>query len=272
MTTTKAELRLDRNARLLVGMVHVGALPGTPQAQRSVAALATQAAHEAQLLQEAGFDAVIVENMHDLPYLKRQVGPEIVAAMTRVVQQVRAVIDLPLGVQILAGANREALAVALSCDAQFIRAEGFVFSHVADEGLMETADAAPLLRERRRLGAGHVAVWADIKKKHSSHAITGDVNLADTAHAAEFSGADALIVTGTATGVATEADDLVQAGQGSALPVVVGSGLSPDNLALLWPHAQAFIVGSWIKKDGDWRQAVDAKRAADFVARARQLG
>lgn len=269
MTTTKA-LKLDKNDHLLVGMVHVGALPGTPQAAQPVPALAKQAALEARQLETAGFDVIIVENMHDLPYLKREVGAEIVAGMTRVCQAVREAVDLPLGVQILAGANRAALAVALACEAQFIRAEGFVFSHVADEGLMETADAAPLLRERRRIGADQIAVWADIKKKHSSHAITADVNLADTAHAAEFSGADALIVTGTATGVATEADDLIQAGQGTSLPVVVGSGLTPQNLPGLWSHAQAFIVGSWIKRDGDWRQAVDAKRAAEFVAAARQ--
>jgi hypothetical protein len=34
----------------------------------------------------------------------------------------------------LAAANKAALAVAVAADLQFIRAEGFVFSHVADEG------------------------------------------------------------------------------------------------------------------------------------------
>ena len=269
MTTTEKIFRLHKDDHLLVGMIHVGALPGTPAARSPLRELAQQAAAEARMLEQAGFDAIIVENMHDLPYLKREVGPEIVAAMTRVSQAVREAVTLPLGVQILAGANRAALAVALACEAQFIRAEGFVFSHVADEGLMETADAAELLRERRRIDAQQISVWADIKKKHSSHAITADVNLADTAHAAEFFAADALIVTGTATGVATETKDLDATASGTSLPLVVGSGCTPDNLANLWDHAQAFIVGSWIKKEGDWRQAVDLDRAKKFVEAAR---
>ena len=115
------------------------------------------------------------KNMHDRPYLLRHVGSEIVAAMTVVVQAVRQAVDVPLGVQILAGANTHALAVAHASDASFIRAEGFVFAQVSDEGLMDTADAAKLLRYRRLIGADEIAVIADIKKKHSSHAITADV-------------------------------------------------------------------------------------------------
>src|SRR6185295_17642379 len=111
--------------------------------------------------------------------------------------------SLPLGVQVLAGANKEALAVAHAAGCQFIRAEGFVFAHVADEGLMPEADAGSLLRYRRAIGAEHIAVLADIKKKHSSHAITADVDLAETAKAAEFFGAEGVVVTGTATGEPT---------------------------------------------------------------------
>jgi predicted TIM-barrel enzyme len=66
--------------------------------------------------------------------LRQRVGPEIVSGMAAVVNAVRAAVDVPLGVQILAGANREALAVALAAGAAFIRAENFVFAHVADEG------------------------------------------------------------------------------------------------------------------------------------------
>lgn len=47
----------------------------------------------------------------------------------------------------------------------FIRAEGFVFSHVADEGLLN-ACAGELLRYRRRIGAEHIQIFTDIKKKH----------------------------------------------------------------------------------------------------------
>ena len=104
--------------------------------------------------------------MHDLPYLNRKVGPEITAAMSVVANEVkREVKNLPCGIQILAGANKDALAVAKAAGLEFIRAEGFVFSHVADEGIMNS-DAGELLRYRKEIGADDVLVFCDIKKKH----------------------------------------------------------------------------------------------------------
>ena len=63
------------------------------------------------------------------------------------------------------GANKEALAVAHVSGANFIRAEGYVFSHVADEGWMD-ACAGELLRYRKSIGAENVLVFTDVKKKH----------------------------------------------------------------------------------------------------------
>ncbi len=252
-------------------MVHVQALPGTPYNRFSLSATIDRAVAEAAALVGAGFDAVILENMHDRPYLRREVGPEIVAGMTAAVRAVRAAVDVPLGVQVLAGANRAALAVAQAGQATFIRAEGFVFAHVADEGVMEEADAAALLRYRRQIGAEHIAVFADIKKKHSSHAITADVSLAETAEAAAFFGADGVIVTGTATGSPASAKDVERAAGAVEIPVAVGSGVTPENLAALWPHADAFIVGSYIKKDGRWWEELDGERVERLVEAARRL-
>src|SRR5207249_5013021 len=137
--------------RALIGMVHVGALPGTPAHDHGFAALVETAVAEARMLNDAGFQGVMIENMHDRPYLRRAVGPEIVAAMTAIGREIRHAVPIPLGVQVLAGANREALAVAQACGAAFVRVEGFVFAHVADEGLIES-DAAELLRYRRAIG------------------------------------------------------------------------------------------------------------------------
>ncbi len=253
-----------------IGMVHVQALPGTPCSQISIDEIAVRAVAEAQTLVHAGFDAIIIENMHDRPYLLRDVGPEITASMTRVAVEVRRAIDVPLGIQVLAGANTAALAVAAAAGAQFIRAEGFVFAHVADEGIMNEAAAATLLRYRKQIGAESVAVIADIKKKHSSHAITADVDLRETAKAAAFFGADGVVVTGGATAQAATVQDVSDAAM-SALPVMVGSGLSPANLADFWPHADGFIVGSSLKVDGVWSNPLDAARISAFLGRVNEL-
>ncbi len=249
----------------LIAMIHVAALPGTPRSCEPVEKIARAAADEARLLHDAGADALMIENMHDLPYLRRRVGPEIVAGMTAVAAAVRAVTDRPLGVQILAGANRAALAVAHATGCQFIRAENFVFAHVADEGLMAEADAGPLLRFRRHIGAEHIAVFADVKKKHAAHAITGDVDLAETAAAAELAGADGVIVTGSATGQPTRPEDVRSVRQRVATLVLVGSGTTPENVAELAPHADAFIVGSYLKRDGRWSHPPDKGRVAEMV-------
>ncbi len=245
-------------SRALIGMLHLGALPGSPAHNLDLDAIISRAVEEARIYRDAGFHALAIENMHDRPYLNRVAGPETVAAMAVVGYEVRRAVSLPLGVQVLAGANEAAIAVALACGACFVRAEGFVFAHVADEGTMDS-DAGTLLRYRDRIDAEHVRVFADIKKKHSSHAITADVSLADTARAAEFFLADGVIVTGTATGRETDSADVRSVAAAVNVPVFVGSGVTPENLAK-FPHADGFIVGSSVKRDGVWSNGLDPDR------------
>lgn len=256
-------------SQALVGMVHVQALPGTPGNTLSVQEIVEQAVEEALRLEEAGFHGVILENMHDLPYMNRLVGPEIVASMACVCREVRRVISGVLGIQILAGANQAALAVAQAGGADFIRAEGFVFAHVADEGLME-ACAGPLLRYRKQIGADRIKILCDIKKKHSSHALTQDVSLAETARAAEFFLADGVIVTGTSTGAEAAPAELEEVVGSTRLPVWIGSGLTPTNLHH-YKQAHGLIVGSWLKQEGDWRWPVDLVRAKALVSNWQSL-
>lgn len=257
--------------RALVAMVHLSALPGSPRASLSPREIARHAVEEARVLAAAGFDAILLENMHDAPYLMREVGPEVVAAFTRAACEVRAAIDVPLGVQVLAGANKAALSVAVTAECSFIRAEGFVFSAVADEGLLAEADAGPLLRFRRMLGpvAERIAVFCDIKKKHSSNSITADTSLGEHAHAAEFFGADGVIVTGTATGVATPVSDLAAARSACRLPVIAGSGATASNIREMRAACDAVIVGSTLKADGAWWNPLDSARIDAFVRAAR---
>jgi len=274
-------------SRALIGMVHVQALPGSPRGGMAVSAIARRAAEEARVLVAAGFDAVIVENMHDAPYVHANAGggaggghpPETVAAMTRCVLAVceeleRLKSKAAVGVQVLSGGSREALAIGHACGlgsgkglrSGFIRCENFVFAHVADEGLLERAEAGPLLRYRRSIGAEGIAVLCDIKKKHASHAITADVSLGDVAHGAEFFGADGLIVTGVATGRATSAGDVKAVRAATGLPVLVGSGVEPGTVAEHYAAgADALIVGSYIKRGGSWRNPLDARRCEALV-------
>jgi len=244
--------------RALLGVIHVAALPGTPESRQGVAGIAEAAAAEARMYAAAGFHGLLIENTHDRPYLKGSAGPEIVAAMAVIGNEVQRAGGLPLGVQILAGANVAAMAVAHACGASFVRVEGFVFAHVADEGIIE-ACAGELLRYRRAIGAGNVRVFADIKKKHSAHAITADVDLAETARAAEFFQADGVIVSGVATGRATDPVEVRTVSEAVGIPTLVGSGVTPENMEGL-AAADGIIVGSSVKEGGLWSNRLDAAR------------
>lgn len=248
-------------------MIHVPALPGTPAYGGNWKAVLQQVQSEAELLHSAGVDALMLENMHDTPYLNRKVGPEIISGMTAAARTVRAVApELPIGIQILAGANQAALAVALAADCQFIRAEGFVFGHLADEGWIDS-DAAELLRYRKLIGADHINIYTDIKKKHSSHALTADVSLGETAKAAQFFRSDGLVVTGAATGSQASATDLKSVKKECPdMPLLVGSGITVENATAFKDLADGVIVGSYLKKDGQWMNALSTKRINQLVS------
>lgn len=254
----------------IVGVVHVHALPGSPLYAGSVADIIDAAVKDAAAYTNGGIDSILIENMHDVPYLAGGVEPETVAAMTMVAQAVRAAhAKMPLGIQILAGANIEALGVALAASLDYIRVEGYVFAHVGDEGL-HNANAPTLMRRRAALRAEHIKVFADIKKKHSAHAITDDVSLAETAHAAEFFLADGVVVSGAATAIAPPASDVqaVRAAVTDKCKVLVGSGVTTDSITQFTAHANALIVGSSLKHEGKWHNPVDTARVKALMAQA----
>jgi membrane complex biogenesis BtpA family protein len=256
--------------RVLIGVIHVDALPGTPGNRRNVRAIVKLAVAEAELYARAGFHGLMIENTHDRPYLKGTVGAEIAVTMGVIGAEIRRAVSLPLGIQVLASANRSSVAVAHACGASFVRVEGFVFAHVADEGFTQS-DAGDLLRYRRAIGADDVRVFADVKKKHSAHAITADVDIAETAKAAEFFLADGVIVTGVSTGTPADPDEVRGVSASVGVPTIIGSGITPENISR-YETANAFIVGSSVKVDGLWSNPLDEERARKVVRAFEDLG
>ena len=248
----------------IIGMIHLQALPGTPVSEYSMSQIIEMALTDAAIYDLAGVDGLMIENMHDVPYLNREVGHEITAAMSVIANEIKRDIDLPCGVQVLAGANKSALAIAKAADLEFIRGEGFVFGHVADEGWM-SSDAGELLRYRKMIEADDILIFNDIKKKHSSHTITADVDLVATAKAAEYFRSDGLIITGSSTGVAADLKELKAVKAECNIPIMIGSGVTLKNVKKYFKVADALIVGSYFKKDGHWGNEVEYDRVAKFM-------
>lgn len=208
--------------------------------------------------------------MHDIPYIKSsKFSPEVVAGMTAVASEVQTIVkkQIPVGIQVLACGGKEALAVAKSTGCNFIRNEGFVFSHIGDEGFIDS-NAGEILRYRKFIDAEDVLIFSDIKKKHSSHAITSDISLLDTAFAAQFFNADGIILTGKSTGDSADLDELniIRDNQMKLqLPIIVGSGVTKENLKNYVGLADALIIGSYFKQNGHWANELVGDKIRDFM-------
>ena len=251
----------------IIAMIHVDALPGTPKYKGDIKSIINNAKSEASLYKDAGIDVLMIENMHDVPYLNRTAGPEITAIMSILLYEVKN-IGLPSGIQVLAGANNQALGAALAAGADFIRAEGFVYAHVADEGFFNS-DAGEILRYRKQIGADRIAIFTDIKKKHSSHSITGDTDITDTAKAAEFFLSDGVIITGNATGKEPSLEEIRRVKESVNIPVFAGSGITIDNVRDYYKYCDSLIIGSYFKIDGKWYNPVEIKRVKEFVKKVK---
>lgn len=257
-----------KDKKIIAGMVHIKALPGTPGSNLTSEDIISHAIDEAKTYIKHGIRVVLIENMYDIPYTKI-VGPEIPSLMAIVGKEIKK-LGLYCGIQILAGANKEALAAAKAAGLDFIRAEGFVYAHIADEGYIESC-AGDLLRYRKQICAENVLLFVDIKKKHSSHSITGDVSIGETAHAAEFFLADGLIVTGISTGKEALVQDVVDVKTSVNIPVMIGSGITNDNLGEYFDYADIFIVGSYVKENGLWSNKLDEERISLLMKEFRKL-
>jgi membrane complex biogenesis BtpA family protein len=266
----KSLKKLFNTSKPIIGMIHIDALPGTPKYKGRVNKIIEKALAEAEIYLEAGIDSIAIENMHDVPYLNRNVGPEISNLMSIIGYEIKQKTKLPIGIQILAGANKEALAAANSAGLDFIRAEGFVFGHVADEGVIE-ADAGELLRYRKSINADNILIFTDIKKKHSSHSITSDVSIEETAKAAEYFLSDGVIITGISTGKEADLNQIKSVKNLTKLPVIIGSGVTEKNLQNYYNYCDAMIIGSYFKKNGDWKNKVDADRVKSFMNKVAKL-
>lgn len=251
----------------VIGMVHLRALPGSPRWDGDMAALVRAALADARALAEGGADALLVENHGDVPFTARRVDAATVAGMAVAVAEIRRALPLPVGVNVLKNDVRSALAVAAATGARFVRVNVHVGAVAADQGIIES-DAHDTLRYRRLLGV-EVGILADVQAKHGRP--LAPMPIEQEARDCYARGlADALVVSGAATGEPTPMADLKRVrGAVPEAPLLVGSGASPETVAELLSVADAVIVGTSIKRDGRLANPVDVERVRRLVAAAR---
>ncbi len=245
----------------LIGVIHVPPLPGSPRYRGDWQDLLSRVDRDVEAYREGGIDALMVENFGDAPFHPDRVTPLTVASLTRVALEVSGRFARPFGINVLRNDGESALAIAAATGASFIRVNVLVGAMVTDQGIVQ-GRAHDLLRQRATQ-APSVQIWADVGVKHATPmgVLDLEVTAADTVGRAL---ADAVIVSGVATGHPVAAADLaaVKRGAGEA-PVLFGSGFSPDQLDLGMQLASGAIVASHVKQDGQ----VDREKVRQLVKR-----
>ena len=256
--------------KFLGAMIAVLPLPGAPRYGGDDEQIVAQALSDLAHYQAAGVDAIVLENSHDLPYIKPPLPARAVEVMKQVAIEVRRQFAGPIGIQVLEAANETALEVAHEADLDFLRVEGYVFAHVGGAGLIEGC-AGRILRRRKELGCEHIKVFGDVKKKHCSHALTGDLDILDEVKQAEFFLVDGVIVTGARTTEPPAVTELRRVKKHAHVPVLIGSGMTPENIKTYYPLADGFIVGSTFREGGQFLGSLEPKRLETFMKVFRRL-
>lgn len=256
--------QLFKTSRPLVGMLHLPPLPGSPHYAGEMHDVIDAALHDAQILSEAGFAGLILENLGDAPYYPDRVPAETVAAMSVVAAHVRQQTSIPVGVNVLRNDAQSAIAIATAANLQFIRVNILIGTSVTDQGII-SGRAHLVARMRQRLRAENVLIFADIRVKHAAPLV--DRELAQEINDLfERALADAIIVSGTGSGKPVDANFLREVKKFSGeRPVLIGSGLNLENVKELLAVANGAIVGSSIKVDAKIHGRVDEKRTQKLM-------
>jgi len=252
---TRTEFIKRFGKRAIFGMVHLEPLPGAPLFAGSIDAVIAAAIADANAL--ATCDGIVFENFGDRPF-RKHAGAETIAAMTRVIAEVKP--RLPFGVNVLRNDAHSALAIAAATGAAFIRINVHTGTMATDQGLIE-GEAAETLRFRASL-APDVLIFADYLVKHATP--VGEHSARDLR---DRGLADAIIISGAETGLPADARRLAEVRKQIDAPILIGSGITADN-ADDYPDADGAIVGTSLKSGG----RVDSKRVARVVKAFRRRG
>lgn len=252
--------------KVVIGMLHLSALPGSPGYGGSLSRIRQQVVKDAQLLVEGGVHGLMMENFGDSPFFPGRVPAHVVSHMTAIAAEVRRVApDTPLGINVLRNDGLSALAIAQAVGARYIRVNVLCGARVADQGLLQGI-AHDLLRLRAELKAEGVKIFADVDVKHSAP-LAGRPIVDEVDDTLGRGMADALVVSGAGTGKATDPEKVrVVKSAAKDAPVFLGSGVTPKTYAQLAPHADGFIVGTFFKKDGRSANPVDPERVKEFMS------
>ncbi len=258
--------KVSDGKKLLIGMVHCLPLPGTYGAAHTISEVAARAVNDAKCLARCGYDAIIIEN-EDICTMPRMTNVQF-SAISMVAYAVRAAVDIPIGLCFGCLNYEQALTAAKLIGADFIRCPIFVDTVMNYNGIINPC-SAEVVAYRAQIGAQNVKILADIQVKHYLM-VNPNIDIRMSAAWAVRQGADAVIVTGSATGMKTSDEDLRKVRAAVKIPVIVGSGVTCGNIRSQLSIADAVIIGTGLRQGGCIANPVDAEKAAEIVRAAHE--
>jgi hypothetical protein len=243
----------------LIGVVHAPPLPGSPRYGGSLQRIRDHVLADVDAYLQGGADALLFENFGDAPFFPVRVPAATISHLTALAGLIRERTSLPLGLNVLRNDGQAACAVAQAVGAQFIRVNVLCGARLTDQGII-SGIAHDLLRLRHNLSADQILIYADVDVKHSAPLAARDLN-DEVQETLERGGADAVIVTGRASGASVDVPDVEVAKRAArGKPVFIGSGVALENVKDLLARADGLIVGTSLKRDGKIDNEVDVAR------------
>lgn len=240
----------------LIGMVHFPPLigyanyPGFNYIEKKML-------KEAEVLERAGFDGIIIENNYDIPHTEK-ISPMAAAMFGVLVKTLEREIKIPFGLDVLWNDYGTSLSICSSTKAKFFRVPAFVDTVKTTYGIMP-ARAKEITALRHNLGLDKIGIFADVQVKHSEM-VDKRKTLDESAREAVKAGADVIIITGKWTGDAPKSDDLkLTRNTVKKFPILIGSGATTENLSLLKQCTDGVIVGMALKDGGKRHTEVNVK-------------
>ena len=258
---------LKLNSKKLIGVIHLGPLPGSPDWKNNLSQLIEHAIRDVKAYEKGGVNAFIIENFGDAPFTKNSVAPETVAAMSAIGYVIRQETKLPIGINVLRNDAHAALAIATACQGDFIRVNVHTGAMLTDQGLIE-GDAYHTLRLKKMLNP-QLQIWADIHVKHAQPLAPFPIE--ETAQdTLERGKADAIILSGHSTGYPVNLQELQSVRKSCPKAfIALGSGVTLQNISTYLPYANGFIVGTSLKRQGQLFEPVDTNRVRALAKKLR---
>ena len=256
-------------SRVIIGMVHLPPLAGAPRFGGDVEDVRRAVLEDARSLLAGGVDGLILENFGDAPFYPGRVPASVVAQMTVLAAEVKRMIDVPLGINVLRNDGLSGLAIAHAVGAEFVRINVLCGARITDQGLIEGI-AHEVLRLRAQLDAAHIRILADVNVKHSAP-ITPIKIEDEVCDIITRGGADAIVISGAATGAKVDLDELQRARDAAEnCPLFLGSGVTQREVAKMLAYADGAIIGTAFKRDGQVSNPVDRHRVSELVEQVRR--